>query len=64
MSTDKTYIVSFCERNYYRITLTAASEDEALENAENLYCEENMNLFELDYSIGGTDDWQADEVRP
>ena len=64
MSTDKTYIVSFCERNYYRITLTAASEDEALEKAENLYCEENMNLFELDYSIGGTDDWQADEVRP
>ena len=64
MSTDKTYIVSFCERNYYRITLTAASEDEALEKAENLYCEENLGLFELDFSIGGTDDWQVDEVRP
>lgn len=63
MSIDKTYIVSFCDRNYYRIALTAASEDEALENAENLYCEENFGLFELDFSIGGTDDWQVDEVR-
>lgn len=64
MSTDKTYIVSFCERNYYRIALTAASEDEALERAESLYTEENKNLFELDFTIGGTDDWQAEEVRP
>ncbi len=64
MSTDKTYIVSFCERNYYRIALTAASEDEALEKAESLYTEENKNLFELDFTIGGTDDWQAEEVRP
>ena len=63
MSTDKTYIVSFCERNYYRIALTAASEDEALEKAENLFGEENMSLFELDFAIGGTDDWQVDEVR-
>ena len=64
MSTDKTYIVSFCERNYYRIALTAASEDEALKKAESLYTEENKNLFELDFTIGGTDDWQAEEVRP
>ena len=64
MSTDKTYVVSFCERNYYRITLHAASEDEALEKAESLYTEENKNLFELDFTIGGTDDWQAEEVRP
>jgi hypothetical protein len=64
MSTTKTYVVSFCERNFYRITMTAPSEDEAIKNAESLYCEENMSLFELDYSIGGTDDWQAEEVRP
>jgi hypothetical protein len=63
MSTDKTYVVSFYERNFYRITLTAASEDEALEKADNLYCEEKMSFFELDYSIGSTEDWQAEEVR-
>jgi hypothetical protein len=64
LSRSKTYVVSFCERNFYRITLTAASEDEALEKAENLYSEENENLFEFDCSVGGTDDWQAEEVRP
>lgn len=63
MSRTKTYVVSFCERNFYRITVTAASADEALEKAENLYTDENMSLFELDYSIGGTDAWQAEEVR-
>ena len=63
MSTDKTYLVSFCVRNYYRITLTAASEDDALEKAENLYTDENENAFELDLNIGGTDDWQAEVVR-
>lgn len=63
MSTDKTYIVTFCERNYLRITLTAASEDDALEKAENLYTKENEGLFELDLTIGGTDDWQVEEVR-
>lgn len=62
MKTEKTYVVSFREWNYYRVTLTAPCEDEALEKAENLYCEENMSLFELDTSIGGTDDWQAEEV--
>ena len=63
MSTDKTYVVSFCERNFYRITLNASCEDEAVGKAENLYCEENIGLFAFDYSIGGTDDWQAEEVR-
>ncbi len=63
MSTDKTYHVSFWVHDCYRITLTAASEDEALEKAENLYADENENAFELDLTIGGTDDWQAEEVR-
>lgn len=63
MSGTKTYVVSFCERNFYRITVTAASQDDALKKVENLYCEESEGLFELDYSIGGTDDWQAEEVR-
>lgn len=63
MSTEQTYVVSFCERNFYRIKLTALSEDEALQKAENLYGEENIRLFELDCSIGGADDWQVEEVR-
>jgi len=28
MSTDKTYLVTFCVHDCYRITLTAASEEE------------------------------------
>lgn len=63
MNPEKTYVVSFYKRNYYRITVTALCEDEALEKADNLYCEGNMSLFELDTSIGGTDDWQAEEVQ-
>lgn len=63
MSTAKAYFVSFCESNYYRITLTATSEDAAIGQAENLYCKENMDLFQLDTTIGGTDDWQAEEVQ-
>ena len=63
MNAGKTYVVSFYERNYYRITVTAPCEDEALEKADNLYCEEKMSLFELVTSLGGTDDWQAEEVQ-
>ncbi len=62
MSIAKTFDVTFLECNHYRIRLTAVSEDEALSKAESLYCEENMSLFELDTSIGGTDEWQAEEV--
>ncbi len=64
MSTAKTYVVSFCERNVYRITLTALSEIDALEKADDLYCDGGMSLFELDDSIDGTSNWQAEEVTP
>jgi hypothetical protein len=64
MSTDKTYLVTFFVNDCYRITLTAASEEEALEKAENLYSEENEYAFELDLFVGGTSDWQALEVTP
>lgn len=63
MSIEKTYLVSFCECNCYRITLTAASEEEALEKAENLYDDEHAHLFEFDYTVGGTSDWEATEVQ-
>lgn len=63
MSTEKTYLVTFSVHDCYRITLTAASEEEALEKAENLYCEENEDAFELDFSVGGTSDWEAVEVQ-
>ena len=64
MSTDKTYLVTFCVRDCYRITLTAANEDEALEKAENLYAEEHEEAFEFDFDDGGTCDWDAKEVCP
>lgn len=63
MREKRTYHVSFCVRDYYCIRLTASSEDEALEKAENLYNEEHEDAFELDITLGGTDDWQAEEVR-
>lgn len=64
MSNSKTYVVSFCVRDYYRITLTASSEDEALAKAETLYDEEHEDAFEFDLTAGGTDDWQVEEVQP
>lgn len=64
MSSTKTYVVSFYEKNFYRITLNARSEEEALEKADNFYCDDKMDLFEFDASIGGDDDWQVEEVQP
>ena len=63
MSTDNTYLVRFCDVRFYRIRLTATSEDEAATKAENLYTDENEHLFELEPALGGTDDWLAEEVR-
>lgn len=63
MSTDKTYLVRFCVRDCYRITLTAANEDEALEKAQLLFHEECEQAFEFDYDDGGACDWEAEEVH-
>ena len=63
MSTYKTYLVTFSVHDCYRITLTATSEEDAMEKAENFYCEENADAFELDFSVGGTSDWEAVEVQ-
>ena len=63
MSNEKTYLVTFSVHDCYRITLTATSEDEALEKAENLYDDEHAHLFEFDYTVGGTSDWDATEVQ-
>lgn len=63
MRAEKTYLVSFCVHDYYCIKLTATSEEEALEKAENLYTDEHEDAFEFDLTRGGTDDWQVKEVR-
>lgn len=61
MSTEKAYLVSFCMRDYYCIQLTATCEDDAIDKAQAIYDEDYENAFELDITIGGTDDWQAEE---
>ena len=64
MSTEKIYLVTFCVHDCYRITLKAASEEEAIDKAQNLYDDEHEEAFEFDLTVGGTDDWDAQEVQP
>jgi len=64
MSTEKTYLVTFCVHNCYRITLKAASAEEAVDKAQNLYDDEHEDVFEFDFTVGGTHDWDAQEVQP
>ena len=63
MTSRKTYLVTFCVRDCYRVTLTAASEEEALDRAQDLYDTECEKAFEFDFDNGGTCDWEAEEVR-
>lgn len=63
MKSDKIYRVSFCVHDYYTIVLTAESEDDALTKAEALYDDEHEDDFTFDLSRGGTDEWEAEEVR-
>jgi hypothetical protein len=60
----RTYIVTFCVRDCYRIELTALCEDDALARAQDLYHSEGEEPFEFDFSDGGTTDWNAEEVQP
>ena len=63
MSNNKTYLVTFCVRDCYRITLTAKSDEAALEKAQQLYDEDGEDPFCFDFDDGGTCDWDAVEVR-
>lgn len=58
----RTFLVTFCVRDYYRVTLTAADEGDAISKAESLYDSEHEAAFEFDLDQGGTCDWQAEEV--
>jgi hypothetical protein len=60
----KTYLVSFCVRDYYSIEIKADSSDDAIDKAQTLYGDEHEAAFEFDFNVGGVDDWQADEVKP
>jgi hypothetical protein len=64
MSTEKTYLVTFCVQNCYRITLTAVSADAALDKGQNLYDDEHEAALEVDDRVGGSSDWNAQEVQP
>lgn len=59
----KRYVVSFCVRDCYRITLEATSADAAIAKAEDLYDTEHEAAFAFDLDNGGTCDWHAEEVK-
>lgn len=63
MTPAKTYLVRFCVRDCYRITLCADSEEDAINKAQNLYDDQHEEAFEFDFENGGTDDWDAEEVQ-
>lgn len=58
----KCYLVTFCVRDCYRITLEAASAEAAIAQAEELYDTEHEAAFQFDFDNGGTCDWHAEEV--
>lgn len=59
----KTYRASFCVRDYYEVELKARSSDEAETRASDLYERFGEARFNFDLSRGGTDDWEAEEIR-
>lgn len=58
----RTFLVTFCVRDCYRIRLDAEDESDAILKAENLYDTEHEAAFEFDLDNGGTCDWHAEEV--
>jgi hypothetical protein len=64
MITEHTYIVRFCVHDHYSITLTAPSEDDAIEKAQEIFDDDGEQAFEFDITQGGSCDWHAEEVRP
>ena len=63
MSNSKSYLVTFCVRDCYRINIVASSKKAALEQAKQLYDEDGTEQFGFDYDDAGTCDWNAQEVR-
>lgn len=61
-SPPRTFIVTFCVRDCYRIQLQAEDESDAISKAEVLYDTEYETAFEFDLDDGGTCDWHVQEV--
>ena len=62
MSAAIPYRVTFCVRDYYSAEIIAASADEALAIAEDLYAEDGEAPFTFDLDRGGTGEWAAEAV--
>lgn len=62
MTPVRTFLVTFCVRDCYRIRLQAEDEGDAVCKAESLYDDEHEAAFEFDLDNGGTCDWDAEEV--
>lgn len=63
----KTFLVTFTETTGWRVKVHATDEDDALQQAENLFSDigpEPSQGFDFDHSLGGTDDWEATEIGP
>jgi hypothetical protein len=58
------YRVTFCVLDYYTIELKARDANSAIEKAQGLYERHGEEPFTFDISQGGTDNWDAEEVRP
>ena len=58
----RTFLVTFCVRDCYRVTLDAVDEGDAIAKAEALYDTEHESAFQFDLDNGGTCDWHAEAV--
>ena len=67
MSKRKPYLVRFSVRDCYTIEVQARDEYAAVMKAQDLYeryGEDTARGFIFDFSCGGTDDWDAEELQP
>lgn len=60
----KTFRVRFCVRDFYTIKLKASDAEAAEAKAQYLYERYGEERFEFDFTDGGTDEWEAEEVLP
>jgi hypothetical protein len=66
MGKTKTFLVRFTETNAYTIKVQAEDADDAVQIAQDKYESKGPKAaegFEFDDSHGGTDGWDAEEVR-
>ena len=62
MSPFKTFRVRFCEWQSFAISISARTQEEAIELAKTLRCNHSTDPFEeLD---GDSDGWEAEEAQP